>query len=85
MRTFAAVFDDGMKNITCVVAAGAAAFLALAKDCVVETPELSLAVSAADASFRVTDRRTGRTWESEPEYAHMPTGLAVTGCKAVGN
>ena len=73
-----------MKKIICVAAAGAAAVLALAKDCVVETAELSLAVSESDASFRVTDRRTGRTWKSEPEYAHMPKGLAVTGCNVAG-
>ncbi len=49
----------------------------------VESAELTLEVSATDASFRVTDRRTGRTWESEPNYPHMPQNLAVTGCEAV--
>ncbi len=49
----------------------------------VESAELTLEVNATNASFRVTDRRTGRTWESEPQYPHMPQNLAVTGCEVV--
>ena len=61
----------------------AAALPSVGGDGRAETPELTLEVNATNASFRVTDRRTGRTWESEPQYPHMPQNLAVTGCEVV--
>ncbi|MBR6587686.1 MAG: hypothetical protein IKK82_09715, partial [Kiritimatiellae bacterium] len=38
----------------------------------IESDELAIVVSSSNAAFSVADKRTGRVWESEPEYLNMP-------------
>ena len=43
----------------------------------IESAELAISVSSSNAAFSVTDKRTGRVWESEPEYLNMPVDMRV--------
>ena len=51
--------------------------LSVRADYRIESSELTLTVSSSNASFSVTDKRTGRVWESEPEYLNMPVDMKV--------
>ena len=50
----------------------------------IESAELAISVSSSNAAFSVTDKRTGRVWESEPEYLNMPVDMKVVSGSASG-